>query len=77
MTLLSSSNLIIKSEKVFKRIKFDVKGTFAKLKYTIPGLLHLAQNVNMLPSISLYLPMDKVNHMLDLLTWSMNIAYLE
>ena len=64
-------------EKPTKRAKFDAKGCFAKIKYPIPAVVNLSNNVNLLPSISIHLPMDKGSHMLDLLNWSMQIGYNE
>ena len=60
-----------------KRIKFDVRGAFIHVKYTILAIVHLSYNINILPSISIHLPVDKGSHMLDLLNWSMHIAYNE
>jgi len=65
------------AEKPSKRTKFDVKGCFAKIKYPIPALVNLSNNVNLLPSISIHLPMDRGSNMLDLLNWSMQIGYIE
>ncbi len=69
--------LSFKMEKQTKRVKFDVKASFLSLKHSIPALVHLSNNINILPSIALHLPNDKGSHMLDLLNWSMKIAYNE
>ena len=60
-----------------RRAKFDVRGSFLKLKYTILALNQVSNNVNLLPSISIYLPSDKGSNMLDLLNWSMTIVHME
>ena len=60
-----------------RRVKFDVRGSFLKLKYTILSLTQVSNNVNLLPSISIYLPSDKGSNLLDLLNWSMTIVHME